>query len=132
MYKFLTFEYVEVSLGYLFIISESFKCLELEWESKLLKRVMQAHCHPFNVSKRWFHTMNPQVHHNLLYHSHPIDIPYLSWYTLWLFIVIFDICDVLRIPCSQCPKIHMSWTTHWTSLLKSVGLPGPTFISPAI
>ena len=34
---------------------------------------MQARCYPFNMPKRWFHNMNPQVHHNLLYYSYAID-----------------------------------------------------------
>ena len=44
--------------------------------------------------------------------------------------VIPDIYSVCRILCSQCSHIHLSWTTQRTSLLKSVGLPGPSFTSP--
>ena len=90
----------------------TFGCLE--WESELCRGVMCACCHSFNMPKHWFHNMNPQVYHNLLYHSYPIDIPHSSRYTSWLSMVIPDICSVCRILCSQCPHIHLSWTvtTH--------------------
>ena len=92
---------------------------------------MRARCYPLNMPKRRFHNINPQVHHNLLCHRYPIDIPYISWYTSLLSMVIPDICSICRILCSQCPHIPLSWTTQRTSLLRNVGLPGPSFISPA-
>ena len=46
--------------------------------------------------------------------------------------IIPDICHIHRILCSRCPLIHLFWRTPQTSLLKRVGLPGPSFISLAI
>ena len=51
----------------------TFGCLE--WESELCRGVMLARCYPFNMPKRRFHNMKPQLYHNLLYHNYLIDIP---------------------------------------------------------
>ena len=55
-----------------------------------------------------------------------------AWTVQNLSMVIPDICSVHRILCSQCPYIHLSWTAQRTSLSNSVGLPCPSFTSPAI
>ena len=38
-----------------------------------VRAVQRARCYPFNMPKRRFHNMNPQVHHNLLCYSYAID-----------------------------------------------------------
>ena len=37
----------------------TFGCVE--WESQLFRGVMCARCYPFNLQKKRFHSMNPQV-----------------------------------------------------------------------
>jgi hypothetical protein len=37
----------------------TFGCVE--WESQLFRGVMSARCYPFNLPKKRFHSMNPQV-----------------------------------------------------------------------
>ena len=41
----------------------TFGCLE--WESEQCKRVMRARFYPFNMRKRMFYNMNPQIHSTL-------------------------------------------------------------------
>ena len=54
----------------------------LEWESERYRGVMRARCYPFNIPKRRFHNMNPQVHHTLFNRGCTLHILLLYNYTI--------------------------------------------------
>jgi hypothetical protein len=55
----------------------TFGCVE--WESQLFRGVMCARCYPFNLPKKSFHSMNPQVGCTVISFK---TIPGTYWYIL--------------------------------------------------